>query len=614
MACFDVDLVHDPCATPSRSAGQSSDSAPRQAREHNDHVSLRATSRHEIQTGAGVFANSRNQLMIRALELENFKAFGERTRIEFAPITLIYGQNSAGKSSILNALNLLKQTRMSREQGALLLPRAESGLVDLGSFHELLHDHDPGKTLVIRVDVYGGNPRRRFARELDEDLGPLGFEVGFHREHDQKDVALAYVQAYAGTGTQPVLRFEPATLTESEARNFRRFYSYWRSDRWAIPGELKAVACVGVTDAPEFWKPYYEQAVSFAEETVRGLKAMREEISTKGQKQMSLFQSGDVHKEDIDSAIEFYSRSFTLDEFITRRRQAELGSTALLDGFILLPSRGEQLPKYPELHAWRFMRDGPGTARWRMFDAGEFVFHAGRLLDRELDRLFPLGPYRRAPERLYIFAGTTPMDVGYSGNLLPDLLFRRPELVAQANAWLDRLDVGYHIKIDPVGTSSNDLFEVRLLDTRRSKQASVALPDVGFGISQILPFIVQTLASEEQTITIEQPEVHVHPKLQADLADLLIAGIQSDRNHRYMVETHSEHLILRLLRRIRETTEGTLPEGIPGLRADQVSVVYLQRGSEGATVNHLRIDPSGEFIDPWPQGFFDERFAEIYGS
>jgi predicted ATPase len=137
------------------------------------------------------------------------------------------------------------------------------------------------------------------------------------------------------------------------------------------------------------------------------------------------------------------------------------------------------------------------------------------------------------------------------------------------------------------------------------------LPDVGFGISQILPLVVQTLASKEQTITIEQPEVHIHPKLQADLADLLVAGIQPDRNHRFVVETHSEHLILRLLRRIRETSEGTLPDGQPALPADDVSVVYLQRGAEGTEVHHIRIDQSGEFIDPWPQGFFAERMKEL---
>ena len=80
--------------------------------------------------------------MLHALELENFKAFGKRSRIEFAPITLIFGENSAGKSTILQALNLLKQTLESQESGVLLLPREEDGIVDLGSFQEMIFDHD----------------------------------------------------------------------------------------------------------------------------------------------------------------------------------------------------------------------------------------------------------------------------------------------------------------------------------------------------------------------------------------------------------------------------------------------------------------------------------------
>ena len=91
--------------------------------------------------------------MLHSLELENFKAFGERARIPFAPITLIFGENSAGKSTILQALNLLKQTRESRDAGALLLPRAENGIVDFGSFKEMIFDHDLKRTLSIRIET-----------------------------------------------------------------------------------------------------------------------------------------------------------------------------------------------------------------------------------------------------------------------------------------------------------------------------------------------------------------------------------------------------------------------------------------------------------------------------
>src|SRR3954453_15998512 len=91
--------------------------------------------------------------MLRSIQLENFKAFGQRTIIPLAPMTLIFGQNSSGKSSILQSLNLLKQTRESRDVEGLLLPRTENGITDLGSFQEMLFDHDLKRTLSIRLDV-----------------------------------------------------------------------------------------------------------------------------------------------------------------------------------------------------------------------------------------------------------------------------------------------------------------------------------------------------------------------------------------------------------------------------------------------------------------------------
>src|SRR5947209_20563348 len=91
--------------------------------------------------------------MLRSLQLDNFKAFGQRTVLPLAPIILTFGQNSAGKSSVLQALNLLKQTRESRDVEALLLPRTENGFADLGSFQEMLFDHDIGRMLSIRLDA-----------------------------------------------------------------------------------------------------------------------------------------------------------------------------------------------------------------------------------------------------------------------------------------------------------------------------------------------------------------------------------------------------------------------------------------------------------------------------
>src|SRR5262249_57324778 len=123
--------------------------------------------------------------MLTAVELDNFKAFGQPTRIQLAPITLIFGQNSAGKSSILQSLNLLKQTRESRESGAPLLPRAEGGLADLGSFQELLFDHDLSRTLSIGLQVTTAASRYAPHRVRDlfgiSQLHSVGLSLHFTR-------------------------------------------------------------------------------------------------------------------------------------------------------------------------------------------------------------------------------------------------------------------------------------------------------------------------------------------------------------------------------------------------------------------------------------------------
>jgi hypothetical protein len=152
----------------------------------------------------------------------------------------------------------------------------------------------------------------------------------------------------------------------------------------------------------------------------------------------------------------------------------------------------------------------------------------------------------------------------------------------------------------------------------------VAPHDVGVGISQLIPVVVLAVDAEGGFDAVEQPELHVHPAIQVRLGDMFIQQITADPARRFLLETHSEHLLLRFLRRIRETTDGDLPPGHPGLAPNQVSVIYVEpsgedgrteeRGQPGAPirVRSLRIDETGEFRDQWPQGFFEERAKELF--
>jgi predicted ATPase len=135
--------------------------------------------------------------------------------------------------------------------------------------------------------------------------------------------------------------------------------------------------------------------------------------------------------------------------------------------------------------------------------------------------------------------------------------------------------------------------------------------DVGIGISQTLPVIIGALHIKEGLLTIEQPELHIHPALQVALGDLFISRSRDSQVY-FLLETHSEHLMLRFLRRIRETDEGNLPPGKDPLRPDQLAVYYVEQGKTGVSVFPIRISEDGEFIDRWPKGFFSERAEELF--
>jgi predicted ATPase len=135
--------------------------------------------------------------------------------------------------------------------------------------------------------------------------------------------------------------------------------------------------------------------------------------------------------------------------------------------------------------------------------------------------------------------------------------------------------------------------------------------DVGIGISQVLPVIVVALHSNKGVVAIEQPELHIHPAFQVALGDLFISRVK-EQDVCFLLETHSEHLLLRLLRRIRETHEDALPIDAPSLTPDLISVFYIEQSEKGMSITPLKVDETGEFTNRWPRGFFEERDEELF--
>jgi len=159
-----------------------------------------------------------------------------------------------------------------------------------------------------------------------------------------------------------------------------------------------------------------------------------------------------------------------------------------------------------------------------------------------------------------------------------------------------------------VSSSERDFGTFCLLGLKDHHGRELRIDDVGSGIGYLLPVLIE--AADCPFSAIEQPELHLHPALQSALADVFLDLGSS--GHLLLVETHSEHLMLRILRRARETA-ACLHES-DGLKCngDKVTVLYFDPQPDGSTrVKRLRLTPKGDFLDRWPRGFFSERDGDL---
>ena len=219
-----------------------------------------------------------------------------------------------------------------------------------------------------------------------------------------------------------------------------------------------------------------------------------------------------------------------------------------------------------------------------------------------------LGPLRSHPERLYKVPGVNSYFSGLRGEFTHHRLYYQPGLIHIVNEWFERFQIPYELDVRRFGDIAVSGEHIALVLIDRTSRTPVTLADVGFGINQILPVIVEGVdfftGREDRVLCVEQPEIHLHPRLQAHLADLMIANIGGRGQKQWIVETHSELLILRLQRRIREGT----------LDPSDVSVLYVDPNAaevEGSAIYVLRLDEEGNFIDEWPDGFFEDGFGEL---
>ena len=517
--------------------------------------------------------------MLTGIGLRNFKAFGdEMQEAPLSKITLIYGPNSGGKSSIIQALLLLKQS-LKPSYGRDRRLESKGEFADLGSPQAMLHKHDKERELGISLKYRNTEFGENYAENhvsmlywLDGDnaenevsLGINLLEVSYKIISEESDVpSLVASKMWLSQNIQSVKVMDVDVeqfLYQSNEEFLPTLY---------LPALKEARKRIGAEVDSE-----WVEEVETAWKKVKVQEQMRRNSTTRSARRARIPRLPELN--DAEKAR------------VREQRQAEWVEPKLeLDELHLSSKQIRTL-----------------TPENIPIDYQDYL----RLINY-------LGPLRSAPQRIYTRSsaddGTTGIEGEYSANVLAQ---DHDGVETEVNRWFRQFEIPYDIHARKWDEASHvgEFIIIELMPLGkdgyiRDEDFAVTLADVGYGINQILPVIIEGIASQEGAILcVEQPEIHLHPRLQANIADLMIDTIADEPGKRkqWIVETHSELLITRLQRRIREGK----------ISPDDISVLYVDpdddNGVEGSAILRLEMDENGDFIEHWPHGFFDEVFNEL---
>lgn len=559
------------------------------------------------------------------VEIENFKGIGSRQAIDVRPITLLFGPNSAGKSTVLQALHYLREILERRNINPDVT--VIGGHINLGGFATLVHNHEVDRTVTLKITVDcsvdqgieelplngGGAIGEPEFAEL-----PVRYLVGESMEY--RDYAI--VQA---VGVEVDIRWSELGQTPYVAR---------------LAIELDGEPLAAIVSPPQTGRAQLTD-FNFAHPLLRRAVLPGDEPEDESKER--------TPTSPLEDEIRSLAREVAADRSVLDTQSGQLRITVGTK-VGALPSLDDELNleiRDPDVMKAEFEQR---TARANGLRSllSELILGPARVVRDHLAQMTYIGPLREIPTRGYR-PQVTPDEARWAYGLAAwDLLHndRSIDLIEDVNRWLsgeDRLQTGYGLerveyKELPVPSAMQLMFERGLneddvgeleelyrglttrteIGLREFEQGILVEPgDVGVGISQMIPVVVAALWKQDGILAIEQPELHVHPAIQVGMGDLFIQSAGSVRDglasgKTLIVETHSEHIMLRLLRRIRETTDNELPPGVTGLKPEDLSVVYVENTEEGVGFRTIQVDAEGEFLDRWPRGFFEERAGELF--
>jgi len=430
--------------------------------------------------------------MFTSIRLGNFKGYANSGDIPLRPLTILVGPNNAGKSTLLQALLLLKQTLEDKASRDVLI--TSGPLLQMGSFNDI---------------VRGGRTKR--ARSLS---------IALTLSDEQVDT-LSLFQMGGGAAYAPARSIDVTFAFDRRAKRVKvKAARLWNEKgtimevtgggrKWVAPGLPAAAA-----------KYTRLEFMNFLPVLTPGPRPRRAETA---------------HK--------------IMNFGLTTQLRAK-GWARIFEGLRHIAPLRVRLPWY----------EVPGTmASSELGPGGENLLRV-------------LGSSERYGEG-------------------------RETLLELVREWLRKFGMVKDINlvnVDEAGTIRS------LVAGEMPGLQNINVAAMGEGLSQMMPTMAGVLMSApSECLLIEQPEVHLHPAAQADLGDLFVDKIVMGQNAQLIVETHSEHLLLRIRRRVADGT----------ISPDQVAILYVEKIQGQSRVRHLELKENGHF-DEWPEGFFEEGYKE----
>jgi len=608
--------------------------------------------------------------VLESISIKNFKAFDDWVEIPIKPITLVFGKNSAGKSSIFHALLWIRELNVNGNLNQRRTSRS-GDFLDLGGLHQYLHSKESEKSKDIGYKIKLKDEKkilkseyvsflRNFYESLKRDLHYLSkleqdnirkkieelksdsdHRTPFFLNNNEPDIIeieltfdvakVGVHQVFGKIYVQPKIEVKInglvffTAIPNSNVSNKRRL-RIQDEDRAIYKGEFSG-------EAMERFYDVYKEVLTYIwkdnPKNEHGLE-LDHVLETKRDTDLHCHQ-WDFKKFDQNSHwLDWNGMAGGLRSFFSYRGRGFIRSREdrKMNAFMRLrtaDSKSEQediIKKTPLVIMEGIIED-------IFYRSLETIFSINRFsLRKLLGGLNYLPAVRKYPERVLSESNLySSIDEEIYGNKSYKAIFESKKTLRKLRTVCNDLGATFDLK---VSGRFRSVYGRALILFYPKKKKEISFRDIGFGWSQVFPVLVEILSDESPLLMIEQPELHLHPSAQSQLMAIVMEQVFFEREennkrrtqqglnrwHPIMLEAHSEQMAIKMLHAIqnfkRDTNRGQL-----SIDSDQCCLLYVLNNGKKSEVKRIHIDKQGNIGNQWPPGgggFFESAMQDLVGG